>query len=276
MLYWPWLLGISVLFVVLELLLPARPAERGWRRQFGNDLFYLAFNGHFYAVVAGGFVGAVAVTAQRWLEPWLPFAGDGSGIARWPFAAQFVVFLVVSDFLQWCVHNLLHRVPLLWQFHKVHHSVARMDWAANFRFHWIEVVVYRSLLFVPLGLLGGNVEPLFAVAVFATFYGHLNHANLKLQFGPLRYVLNGPEMHMWHHDASREGGVAKNFAIVFSAWDWLFRTAYWPRDRAPARLGYEGDAEMPPDLPRQLVFPLFRRRAAPVDQAGPVEPVRQP
>ena len=66
---------------------------------------------------------------------------------------------------------------------------------------------------------------------------------------------------MWHHDASSEGGSAKNFGIVLSLWDFLFGTAYWPRDRAPERIGYAGDEEMPTDWVRQEVFPLWRRRA---------------
>jgi len=261
MTYWHWLLGVSLFFVVAERLLPAREKQPTLRPQLLNDLFYLVFNGHFYAVLAGGATGAVALWVRDWLAPLLPFATESSALGRLPWAAQFVIYLVLSDFLQWCVHNLLHRVPLFWQFHKVHHSVQRMDWIANFRFHWMELVIYRSLLYVPLALLGGSGTALFAVAVFATFWGHFNHANLRIGIGPLGYVFNSPRMHLWHHDASSEGGVAKNFGIVLSLWDWLFGTAYWPRDRAPERIGYPGDQEMPRDLTRQLTFPILKSRA---------------
>ena len=126
----------------------------------------------------------MALGTRDLLGPMLPFAESGSALARWPFWAQFALYFVLSDFLQWCVHNLLHRVPFLWQFHKVHHSVHEMDWAANFRFHWMELVVYRSLLYVPLVVwLGGSSAPLFAVAVFATAWGHFNHANLDVGLG---------------------------------------------------------------------------------------------
>lgn len=256
--YWQWLAVVSLLFVVAERLRPARREQPWLRPQLGNDLFYLVFNGHFYAVLFGGLAAGVAATTKSGLGAWLP-AGDGLGGLPW--IAQFALYLVVSDFLQWLVHNALHRVPLLWQFHKVHHSVERMDWLANFRFHWVEMVVYRSLLYLPLLLLGGDMSPLFAAAVFATFWGHFNHANVDVGIGRLGYVFNSPRMHMWHHDASTEGGAAKNFAIVFSLWDWLFGTAYWPRERVPARIGYAGDEEMPRDVTRQIAFPLLRRRA---------------
>ena len=262
MIYWHWLLAVSLFFVVLERLLPERPRQGPLRRQLLNDLGYLAFNGHFYALLAGGITGAVALFTREHLTPLLPFATEGTHLASLPFAVQFAIYLVLSDFLQWCVHVTLHRVPFLWNFHKVHHSIHEMDWAGNFRFHWMELVVYRSLLYVPLALLGGDGEPLFWVAVFATFWGHFNHANVRLDIGPLGYIFNSPRMHLWHHDASDEGGVAKNYGIVLSVWDWLFRTAFWPRDRAPERVGYPGDGEMPSDLPRQFLFPLLKRRAS--------------
>ena len=259
--YWHWLLGISIFVVALERMRPARPDQGPLRPQLWNDLFYVAFNGHFFAVLFGGATAAVALATRETLSPFLPFATDGSALARLPWAVQFGLYLVLTDLLQWCVHNLLHRTPFLWQFHKLHHSVERMDWAANFRFHWMELVVYRSLLYLPVALLGGDASPLFATALFATLWGHLNHANIDFGLGPLAYVLNSPRMHLWHHDASDEGGPAKNFGIVFSLWDWLFGTAYWPRERVPERIGYPEDEEMPADVLRQLAFPLTRRRA---------------
>ena len=71
-----------------------------------------------------------------------------------PLWLQFVVFLLLKDFLEWCVHNLLHRVPALWAFHKLHHSIEELDWIGNFRFHWMEVVIYKSLTYFPLVVLG--------------------------------------------------------------------------------------------------------------------------
>ncbi len=258
--YLSWLLLLSTAFALLERVLPARRGQDALRPQIANDLAYLLFNGHFYAVWVAGLVGGVALWARKGLGALSLLPENGWLDGRTP-ALQFLVFLVVSDFLQWCVHRILHGVPWLWQFHKVHHSVERMDWAANFRFHWMELVVYRSLLYVPLLWLGGDGGPLFAVAVFATAWGHFNHANLKLELGPLGYVFNSPRMHLWHHDASDEGGVAKNFGIVLSVWDFLFGTAYWPRRRSPMRIGYPGDGEMPRDLGRQALFPLWPRRS---------------
>lgn len=259
--YLHYLVVLSLLFAVLERLRPARCAQGPLRAEVANDLVFLAINGHLWAVWTGALTGAAAMHTRDALAAVSLLPQRGWLDAR-PFWLQFVIYLLVSDLLQWGVHNLLHRVPWLWQFHKVHHSAPHLDWIANFRFHWMELVVYRSLLYIPLLWLGGSPAPLLAVAVFATAWGHFNHANLDLDIGRLGYLFNSPRMHLWHHDASDEGGVAKNFAIVFSAWDWLFGTAYWPRERPPARIGYPGDGDMPRDVLRQELFPLTRRATA--------------
>jgi sterol desaturase/sphingolipid hydroxylase (fatty acid hydroxylase superfamily) len=141
----------------------------------------------------------------------------------------------------------------------VHHAITTMDFVGSFRFHWMEIVVYKTAQWLPLALLGASGEAAFVVAVFGTFWGDLNHANLDLGLGPLGYVLNSPRMHLWHHDQSDEGGTAKNFGIVLSVWDFVFRTAYWPRDRSPVALGYPGIEEMPVGLLGELAWPAVRR-----------------
>jgi sterol desaturase/sphingolipid hydroxylase (fatty acid hydroxylase superfamily) len=254
-----WLLGISAAFVVAERMRPWRREQPALRPGLLRDLLFVALNGHFFSLWTASLTGLVAVAATdafRSLGLRLP----GSPVARWPFLAQVLVFLVLADFLQWCVHNLLHRVPFLWTFHKVHHSITTMDWIGNWRFHWMEILVYKSLQFLPLAWLGASPPAVFAVAVITTVWGDFNHANRNVGLGPLGYVFNNPRMHLWHHDQSSEGGVAKNFGIVFSLWDYLFGTAYWPRDRSPERLGYPGIEEMPMSFPGEVAWPLWRRR----------------
>lgn len=257
--YFQWLIVASGTFFVLERLKPARTEQRAFRPQFANDLGYLAINGHFYSVLSAGIVAWFATSANGVLER-VSLLPERGWLAERNFWLQALLFFVISDFLQWCVHNLLHRVPFLWNFHKVHHSIHQMDWAGSFRYHWVEIIVYKTLQYLPLLYLGGDPEPLMVVYVAGTFWGHFNHANLNLGIGPLAYIFNSPRMHLWHHDASDEGGVAKNYGIVLSLWDWLFRTAYWPRDRTPERIGYPGDHELPKSLPVQLVFPLIKRK----------------
>jgi sterol desaturase/sphingolipid hydroxylase (fatty acid hydroxylase superfamily) len=258
MAYLHWLAASSLVFVLLERLFPWRKQQAIFRPGWLRDVEFVALNGHVFSLLTATLTGAVALAATKELHS-LGLRLDASAASQWPFLAQFFAFLVLADFLQWCVHNLLHRVRWLWTFHKVHHSITTMDWIGNWRFHWMEILVYKSLQWLPLAWLGASPAAVFAVAVVTTTWGDFNHANLDAGLGPLGYLLNSPRMHLWHHDQSSEGGVAKNFGIVLSVWDHLFGTAYWPRERSPERLGYPGMDEMPESFPGQVLWPLTRR-----------------
>ena len=94
--------------------------------------------------------------------------------------------------------------------------------------------------------------------VIEGFMGHFNHANLRVSIGPLRYVLNSPGMHIWHHTHPESGPIDRNFGIIFSVWDWLFRTAYMPAAN-PRRLGFADMERFPRAMWRQLLVPLSAR-----------------
>ena len=254
-----WLLVISLGCLLAERLRPWRRGQRVLRPQFFQDLFWLFFNGHYFAIA----FGTVTAVLAQWAAPVLLHAKSWNLLAAQPLAVQFAVYFLLKDFLDWCIHNLLHRTPALWEFHKLHHSIVEMDWIGNFRFHWMEIVVYQGLTYFPLIVLGVDPTVLLLVAIASTLIGHLNHSNLDLTWGPLRYVFNSPRMHIWHHaqemPASRATGV--NFGISLSLWDWLAGTVHWP-DRAaaptqqPPALGFDGIGRFPRSLPRRFFHPV--------------------
>ncbi len=255
--YAGWLLGISLLFLVLERLFPWRREQPLLRRELLGDLGWLAVNGHLFNVASAGLTAWMAARSGELLRP-LGLVPGSPLLADASLPVQFVTLLVVADFFQWCVHNLLHRVPWLWAFHKVHHSAESLDFLVNFRFHWMEILVYGAGLWLPLIWLGASGTAGFAVAVFGTAWGDFNHANLNVGLGALGRVFNSPRMHLWHHDITDEGGSAKNFGIVLSLWDHVFGTGFWPRDRSPRQLGYPGMQEMPRGFVGQMLWPLGR------------------
>jgi sterol desaturase/sphingolipid hydroxylase (fatty acid hydroxylase superfamily) len=261
MIYVYWLAGLSALFVVLERLRPRDPAQPVLRPGIWTDLFYLTFNGHFLGV----WLAAAAAPLVPVVEGFLERAGVREAahlgvLSGWPAWGQFVAALVVIDLLHWGIHNLLHRVPALWEFHKVHHSIEALDWIGSFRFHWAEGVVYKSLSYLPLAFLGARVDVLFWLAVFNTAVGHFNHANLGVSIGPFKYVLNSPAMHVWHHAHPEEAPLC-NLGITLSVWDWVFGTAMMPAG-APRRLGFPGIEEFPRTAPGQMLYPLPAERLA--------------
>jgi sterol desaturase/sphingolipid hydroxylase (fatty acid hydroxylase superfamily) len=250
--YWVALVVVSLVVLFAETIAPWRKQQRRLRAGLASDLAYLVFNGHFLGV-------GLYWLIDRYVAPHLG-ALDLHLAARWPTWTQILVFVVAFDFVQWCTHNLLHRVSWLWTFHKVHHSVAdgQMDFLVSFRFHWLEGTVYKAVQYVPLVLLGFSTEAVFIAAVLGTLVGHLNHSNLNIGWGPLRYVLNGPRMHLWHHDLDLADGRTRNFGIVLSTWDWLFGTAYLP-EHVPRAFGIV-ERPLPASVVGQELWPLWRRR----------------
>ena len=260
--YFFWLMAVSLLCWILERLAPWRKEQAAFRKGIGQDFFWLIFNGH-YAGLAIAFVGSWLIQQLNpLLGRWhVPAPESIQLLAGSPWWLQFLVFLVLKDLLEYGVHNLLHRVPLLWEFHKLHHSIEELDWIGNMRFHWMEIVVYKGLTYLPLVMLGVNGSVILWIAVVTTLIGHLNHSNLRFKWwGIAGYVINSPRMHVWHHDVIFRGEYGKNYGVVFCLWDWLFGTAYLPAEREqPERLGFESMEKFPAALLSRLIYPLGKK-----------------
>ncbi len=258
------LIGLSLLVWMLELLFPWRRDQPIFRKDFWLDGFYLFFNYFLFSLVAYNAVSQVAVKA---FNDFLGLFGITNlvalNVANLPDWSQLLILFVVRDFIQWNIHRLLHHSPRLWAFHKVHHSVEQMGFAAHLRYHWMETVVYRTLEYLPLAMIGFGLKEFFIVHLFTLAVGHLNHANLYLPIGRLRYVFNSPQMHLWHHAEelpphNREG---VNFGLTLSVWDYLFRTAYVPYEGSHIKLGFRGVERFPNTFFGQLLYP-FRKLPA--------------
>jgi sterol desaturase/sphingolipid hydroxylase (fatty acid hydroxylase superfamily) len=164
---------------------------------------------------------------------------------------------VVTDFIQWFTHILLHRFNVLWEFHKVHHSVEQMGFAAHLRFHWMENVFYTPMKYLAVMFLGGfTPHQAYIVFYFAIAIGHLNHANVRFHYGPLNYIFNNPRMHIWHHalNLPKERRHGVNFGISLSIWDYLFRTNHIPSDGRDIPLGFTNLEVFPKTFWHQLWY----------------------
>ena len=271
--YFFWLLMISLLCWGRERLAPWRPQQRALRRGFGQDCFWLVFNGHYAGVLIATITAWCLAHAAQVIGGWPWPATEQVQLFRThPLWLQFIVLLVIKDLLEWCIHVMLHRVPWLWEFHKLHHSIVELDWIGNFRFHWMEIVIYRGLTYLPLVLLGIDNQVILWVAVVGTLIGHINHANLDFGWGPLFKLINSPRFHVWHHDVVVHGRGGQNFAIIFSIWDWLFATAYRAPTPQPAHLGFLGMERFPQGLAGRLLYPFWRRSPKEKEDPGPDSP----
>lgn len=256
--YFWGLVLISLLVWLLEIRFPWRKEQRIFRKDFWLDAFYMFFNFVLFAIAISGFYKMLEVAFGD-------FGVTAKSIAlidlsNWSPWLQLLVFFVVLDFVQWFTHILLHRFPFLWNFHKVHHSVKEMGFAAHLRYHWMENILYKPLKTFGVMILGGfEPEQAYIVHFLAITIGHLNHANIKLTWGPLKYVLNNPVMHLYHHAYQLpEGTYGVNFGISLSIWDYLFKTNYIPDDTGTIQLGFKGDESFPKDFVRQNIYGFYR------------------
>ena len=144
--YYHFLAVLAVLFAGMERIAPRVPSQPLFRQGWFVDAVYLVFNSKYAAVV-------LSYLTALWVQRTDPIFAR-QWLASWPWWVQFAALLVSIDFVKWLIHNLLHRVPFLWEFHKVHHSIIEMDWVGDWRFHWVEILVYNSILYAPTLCLG--------------------------------------------------------------------------------------------------------------------------
>jgi sterol desaturase/sphingolipid hydroxylase (fatty acid hydroxylase superfamily) len=260
--YFWWLIGISVVVWGLELAFPWRKNQPSIRTDFWLDGFYMFFNFFLFSLIGYNAVSNVAVEA---FNDFLALFGINNlvafQIASWPVWSQFLLLFVVADFIQWNVHRWLHHSPWLWEFHKVHHSVEEMGFAAHLRYHWMETIVYKSVQYIPLSMIGFGLDDFFILHLVTILIGHLNHANVKITYGPLKYVLNNPVMHLWHHAKNIPAGShGVNYGISLSLWDYLFGTAYIPNQNANEQLGFEDQEIFPKTFLQQLTHPWNKKK----------------
>ena len=258
--YFYWLIGLSLIVWSLEILFPWRKNQGIVRHDFWLDAFYMFFNFFLFSLIGYNALSNVGVEA---FNDFLALFGIQNvvalNIAQWPVWAQLFTLFIVRDFIQWNVHRLLHRVPWLWEFHKVHHSVEEMGFAAHLRYHWMETIVYRTFEYIPLAMIGFGIQDFFLVHIFTLAIGHLNHANIYLPLGPLKYIFNSPQMHLWHHaEDFPKGTYGINFGITLSLWDYLFGHAHVPQERPDVPLGFPDLAKFPKTFWKQITYPWMK------------------
>jgi len=255
--YFWMLVAVSILVWGLEIITPWRKNQGIIRKDFWLDAFYMFFNFYIFRLII--FSAFSNVTEKGFMDV---FGTDLTvfrliDLSNLSSGWQLLIFFLLMDFIQWFTHRLLHRFDILWRFHKVHHSVEEMGFAAHLRYHWMESVFYTPMKYIIVLLLGGfNPENAFIVYYISIAIGHLNHSNINISYGPLKYLINNPRMHIWHHAATlpedRMQGV--NFGISLSIWDYIFRTNYIPSNGRDIELGFDDLDQFPKTFFGQIFY----------------------
>lgn len=203
---------------------------------------------------------------------------------------SLVIFLA-QDLGNWTVHFLFHKVPLLWEFHKVHHCPAVLTPITDKQFHPLEIVAkgVGAALFVGPVIGAVNYAFLTGVQEFRIFdvalltlvfnlFGNFRHSHIWIPFPRwLSYVVSSPAMHQIHHSQA-EKHWDRNFAVLLSVWDFLAGAIYIPDTRE--RIDY-GVPDIPADefdsiaklyvRPFQRAWQLLARSIRPAKEQGPAE-----
>ena len=187
-------------------------------------------------------VSAFVVTA---LETVGVSGGATDGTALLLGGALTVTLFLVDDFLRWYVHYTFHRIPELWEFHKVHHSAEVLNFATAERHHPVEVIMTGAVLALGMGVINGVFIGLFGdkltvttvaganvfLFAFNIFGGVLRHSPFWVSFGPRveRWVIS-PAMHHIHHSNKPEH-FDRNYGGALAIWDRMAGSLHIPKGR---------------------------------------------
>lgn len=241
------------MFAPLERVLPHNAAQRLFRVDWKEDLFYFLVSSMMVqAATFLTFAPSNLILAQTG-----NLAAIRAAIGGQPLILQVIEIMILTDFAQYWFHRVFHRVPFLWGFHAVHHSTRAMDWLAGARMHFVEIVLLRGVTAIPMLTFGFSPIALQIYIGIVYVYSSLLHANVRGDFDRLGHWIATPRFHHWHHALEAEG-VDKNFAIHFPIFDRMFGTFHMPPGRWPKAYGVP--EEMPQGYVRQFFYP-FRRKA---------------
>ncbi len=251
------LLGSTIIFVLIEKLFPLYKGQQLFRKEWQTDMVHFMVN-HF----AVGLVLLVVNLMVQRLFGWLVRNDFQMAVQAIPLIPQLLLCILVADFMQYWTHRAYHEVPFLWKFHAVHHSAKTMDWLAGSRMHVLELFVTRIAVLGPLFVFGFSKQVMDLYIVVVGFQAVFNHANVHLNWGPLRHIVVTPEFHHWHH-ASDDEAIDKNYAAHYAFLDRLFGSAISnPSRQFPQNYGVVGDY-MPDGFLKQQASPFRRPIKAP-------------
>jgi len=257
LIWWPYLLSAFVIALVTYWLAHGRAtsALREFRRRFlsrqiwlhrsarGDYAFYVV-NGILYPlmvtpVVLGG--ATIGTMVQRGLDTAVGGPADPVANAVVLRLVFTIAFFIAYDFGRFVAHSLLHDVPLLWHFHKLHHSAEVLTPFTSYRIHPVDLFVMQIVPNATTGVVSGIVWHAAGGQVgFYTFFGlhagialfnmigNLRHWQVWISFGPvLNRWLISPAHHQIHHSAeARHFGTNRGFELAI--WDRMFGTLYVP------------------------------------------------
>lgn len=212
----------AILFVILERIFPYTKGQKVLREGFFDDLaLYTIAQSYILSIIIFSFI--------------ISYIDETTGLSRLklfadvPVWIQLIFFTITHDIYIYFMHRWQHSNKWLWRIHEAHHSPKKVDWLSGSRSHALEILINQTIEFAPIILLGSPPEVIAYKGLISAVWGMYIHSNLNVKTGWLQKIINGPEMHRWHHSTGK--GRNRNFATKFAIWDWVFGTAYLPETK---------------------------------------------
>ena len=218
--------GILITLLILETLMPRRKHARDSFTRLGTNVLLTVFNGFVMKIASMFIVPIAAVAAALYVE------SKGWGLFNMlslDTTVELVLSLVLLDLAIYGQHVAAHYVPMLWQFHKVHHSDVEFDVTTALRFHPIEIFISMLWKIVLVFILGPSAFAVILFEIILNGCAMFNHSNIKFPFWVDRFIrlfIATPDMHRIHHSIiPRE--LNTNYGFSISLWDRIFGTYTW-------------------------------------------------
>jgi sterol desaturase/sphingolipid hydroxylase (fatty acid hydroxylase superfamily) len=215
----PFVLVVAPLILVVTAVFPADRHQRVFSRGLVHDMVWSLTRTTLTVLLLTAYAAFLVEVFQRYFR-WTIFeASDLPGF--WRAAAVFIA----ADFLYWLRHVALHKVPIFWQFHAVHHSQRELNPFTIHRVHPVELMLSLSIWFIPMFAITTSLDAAVGYYLVRHGYDAFVHSNIRTNLGPLRFLLVTPQSHRVHHSSDARH-YDTNFGAILSVWDLLFRTQY--------------------------------------------------
>jgi sterol desaturase/sphingolipid hydroxylase (fatty acid hydroxylase superfamily) len=243
------------------------------------DIGYLFFNVLVFGILFGWAILSYETVTNGIIAGLVRLFGEPAPTTLPPWASNTIVTVMLFlayELGYWFNHWLSHRVPVLWEFHKVHHSAEVLTPLTNFRVHPVYGWIFANILALATATANGFGNYMFGkiahqyalsdtniiLVFFIHTYVHLQHTHIWISFtGPLGRLFVSPAHHQIHH-SSNPAHFNRNFGSCLAVWDWMFGTLHVPgRKREALSFGVEPDQYPAHTVTGELVAPFLRAGA---------------
>lgn len=210
-------IGVFLLMLLLEQFIQRHPTVDSKPRRLAINLGLTLLNTGLVKLLFGAAAAGAAAYAQSQGWGLLNLLNVTGGL-------NILISVLVLDFAIYWQHVLVHRLPVLWRFHVVHHSDLDLDVSSGFRFHPGEIVFSMLYKIGVVLLLGPSVIGVVVFEAVLNGMAQFTHSNITLPLGldrALRWVLVTPDMHRIHHSVERNE-TDSNYGFNLSIWDRWF------------------------------------------------------